>query len=169
MQEMPKDEINVAFVGSREFHPLAIIHQVMERVGRCRVISGGARGVDRYVEQFADLLGYPKKIFEADWNKYGKSAGPKRNYEMVQESDIAMVFWDGTSRGTRDFMNKAIKKGIPMIVFEVSGKPKALNITRYHTREFEDSNGQLELSQIKNKSSEGNSSRDVGATEKGSE
>ncbi len=153
---MPEEIINVAFVGSREFQPLSIVHQAMKRVGLCRVISGGARGVDKEAEDAATALGYPKSIMKADWGQYGKSAGPRRNYEMVQEADVAMVFWDGKSRGTQDFMRKAMKKGIPMVVFEVSGKPKKLRTTQYGMDDIGDINrGQFELQQVKKKHPKG--------------
>ena len=158
---MPEEIVNVAFVGSREFKPLSIVYQAMKRVGMCRVISGGARGVDQAAEDASDALKYPKKIMKADWGKYGKSAGPKRNYEMVQEADVAMVFWDGSSRGTRDFMDKAMKKGIPMVLFEISGRPKRLKVTQYGMEDIGDiNNGQFELQQIKKKYSKRCSSGD---------
>lgn len=169
LSEVSEEIISVAFVGSREFQPVSIVHQVMKRVGRCLVISGGARGVDTAAEEAADELGYPKKIMHADWDRYGKSAGPKRNYEMVQESDVAMVFWDGKSKGTMDFMNKAKKKGMPMVLFEVSGTPKKLQVTQYGMDDIGDINhGQFELQQVKKKHSQGRSPGDDGAKKKGS-
>lgn len=137
MQKVSEDLVNVAFVGSREFKFLPLVFQTMKRVGPCRVISGGARGVDRAAESAADALGYPTNIMKADWNKYGKSAGPKRNYEMVQAADVAMVFWDGKSRGTRDFINKAIAKEIPMVVFEHADGPRKIMTTLYKMEDFD--------------------------------
>lgn len=164
---MPEEVVNVAFVGSREFHPLSLVYQIMKKVGMCRVISGGARGVDKEAEDAATALGYPKNIMKADWGKYGKSAGPKRNYEMVQEADVAMVFWDGSSRGTQDFMDKAKKKGMPMVLFEVSGRPKKLRITQYGMDDIGDiRRGQFELQQVKKKHSKRRSTGDDSAKEK---
>lgn len=169
MQEVPKEIVNVAFVGSREFQPISLVYQTMKKVGMCRVISGGARGVDQAAEDASDALKYPKKIMKADWGKYGKSAGPKRNYDMVQEADVAMVFWDGSSRGTQDFMGKAMKKGIPMVVFEVSGKPRKLKITQYGMDDIGDiRRGQFELQQVKKKHSKRRSSGDDTTKKKGS-
>lgn len=154
VSNVPEEVASVAFVGSREFQPLSLVYQVMKGMGRCKVISGGARGVDQAAEDASDALGYPKKIMKADWGKYGKSAGPRRNHEMVCNSDAAVVFWDGKSRGTLDFINKAMKEKIPMFVFEVYGRPKQTKVTRYNTHAFEDDDGQLKLLQIKGKHSE---------------
>lgn len=35
-----------------------------------------------------------------DWKAYGKSAGPKRNKQIVEYSDLIIAFWDGKSKGT---------------------------------------------------------------------
>jgi hypothetical protein len=47
------------------------------------------------------------KKFPANWNAFGKSAGPLRNEEMAIYSNAAIVFWDGTSKGSADMINKA--------------------------------------------------------------
>lgn len=168
MQEVPEDEINVAFVGSRDFKLIPLVYQAMKRVGRCTVISGGARGVDQAASDASHALGYPKKIMRADWGKYGKSAGPRRNQQMVDASDAAMVFWDGKSKGTQDFMKKAIKKDIPMVVFESTSGPQKIMVTRYKIEGFDD-DGQLKLQRTKKKHSEGCSTGDDRAKEEGSE
>ncbi len=49
------------------------------------VVRDGARGVDWLGERFAATEGLPATVFEADWNKHEKSAGPIRNkVEWVQ-------------------------------------------------------------------------------------
>lgn len=136
--------LRVAFVGSRVFQMPFMVKDIMKKVGPCIVISGGARGVDKEAEKAADELGYGKRIILADWVKYGKSAGPKRNYEMVCQSDAAIAFWDGKSRGTRDFIKKAMIRRIPMAVYEYVGPPKKITITRYNLGE-KGVIGQLEL------------------------
>jgi len=40
-------------------------------------------------------------LFSADWSKYGKSAGYKRNKQMALYADVLIAFWDGNSKGTK--------------------------------------------------------------------
>ena len=47
--------------------------------------------------------------FPADWDKYGKAAGYKRNGEMARNADALIAFWDGKSRGTKHMIDLAKK------------------------------------------------------------
>ncbi|AGR46478.1 hypothetical protein ODIN_64 [Mycobacterium phage Odin] len=54
----------------------------------------------------------------ADWESYGKAAGPIRNQLMVDlGADVCLAFPLGVSRGTRHCMAAAEKAGIPVISF----------------------------------------------------
>ena len=71
------------------------------------IVSGGARGPDDVAIEMARKYELKYNVFYADWNKYGKSAGPIRNKEMVDYTDIMLAYWDGSSPGTKstiDFM-----------------------------------------------------------------
>lgn len=68
------------------------------------ILSGGCRGADKIGERYADENGFRVKKFLPDWEKYGKSAGPKRNRQMAEESDFVICFWDGKSKGTRSMI-----------------------------------------------------------------
>lgn len=73
-------------------------------------------GADGLTERYAAEFGYPFKPYPADWKKYGRSAGPIRNSEMVKSgAEICIGFWDGKSKGTKDMMTKADKAGITVI------------------------------------------------------
>lgn len=74
------------------------------------IVSGGATGADRTGEIIADNRGTPVKIFKADWDKYGKSAGPIRNREMAEYADAVVLFKGG--RGTENMFKEAQKKGL---------------------------------------------------------
>ena len=65
------------------------------------IISGTAKGVDTLGERYAKEKGIHVERFPADWNKYGKRAGYIRNTEMAKYGDIAIIFWDGKSPGTK--------------------------------------------------------------------
>jgi hypothetical protein len=59
------------------------------------------------------------KVFEADWKKYGKSAGPIRNSEMADYGDALIAFFNGESKGTLDMINKAKKKKMPITIINI--------------------------------------------------
>ena len=74
-------------------------------------------GVDSFIPKIALKLPMNRVVmqecYEADWDKYGKSAGPKRNQQMVDSgADICMAFFHGASRGTYNCTYKAESAGI---------------------------------------------------------
>lgn len=78
----------------------------------CWIISGGCpKGGDRFAEIIAKKYGLPILIIHADWKKYGKSAGFKRNTPVAEMSDylIACVAKDRKG-GTEDTIKKFLKK-----------------------------------------------------------
>jgi hypothetical protein len=83
------------------------------------VISGGARGVDSLGEWFANKNNLPLTIMNAEWGKYGKSAGIRRNEEMAEVGEALIALWDGESRGTAHMINCARRKGLEVFVWQV--------------------------------------------------
>jgi hypothetical protein len=60
------------------------------------------------------------KPYPADWDKYGKAAGPIRNKQMLDEGNPEKViaFRFKNSRGTQNMINQAEKAGIKTIVID---------------------------------------------------
>jgi hypothetical protein len=83
------------------------------------IISGEASGADSIATDFAvvNLTGYSG--YPADWEKYGKSAGPSRNTKMLVDGKPDMVIAFPGGRGTADMVRKAQSAGIP--VREING------------------------------------------------
>ena len=77
-------------------------------------ISGGCTGADSLGERYAKENSYTTKYYPAEWNKYGKSAGPKRNEKMAKVGDYVICFWDGKSRGTKSMIEYAKKFNKPI-------------------------------------------------------
>ncbi len=73
------------------------------------IVSGCASGADALGERYAAENGFEIEKYPADWEKYGRSAGPKRNKQMAQAADYVICFWDGESRGTRSMIKYAKK------------------------------------------------------------
>ena len=82
------------------------------------IISGTASGADRLGERYAFRNEIPLIRMPADWNTFGRYAGRERNTRMALKADIAIIFWDGASKGSYDMINKCKKKGIPFRVVE---------------------------------------------------
>jgi ABC-type Fe3+-hydroxamate transport system substrate-binding protein len=57
----------------------------------------------------------PNYKFPADWIKYGKSAGPKRNMEMILSAKPDLVVAFPGSKGTADMISKAKAAGIEVL------------------------------------------------------
>lgn len=64
------------------------------------IIEGEANGVDSLAKRWA--VNHNKQImsFPAQWDLYGKSAGYRRNADMVNACDNCLIIWDGKSKGT---------------------------------------------------------------------
>ncbi|MBP1576666.1 MAG: DUF2493 domain-containing protein [Oscillospiraceae bacterium] len=82
-------------------------------------LSGGCRGVDMLGERYAKENGFPIERYPANWKKYGKSAGPKRNLQMVRICDGVICFWDGKSKGTASVIRYAKEFGKPLWVKQI--------------------------------------------------
>lgn len=107
----------IAIVGSREFKNLDRVIEYIESLPETTiVVSGGARGVDIVAEHSAERRGLQTHIFYAQWKRYGKSAGMRRNREMLDTVDEVVVFWDGESRGTEQAIAYAKARNIPVKV-----------------------------------------------------
>lgn len=82
------------------------------------VIQGEARGADALAKAWAKARSIPHSTeFLADWNRYGNSAGPKRNTEMLEKGKphgvIAFPRANGlVGNGTTDMAFKATCAGL---------------------------------------------------------
>ncbi|MBR6510109.1 MAG: DUF2493 domain-containing protein [Clostridia bacterium] len=78
------------------------------------IVSGGAKGADAIGERYAKENGFAVEKYPADWEKYGKSAGPIRNKQMAEISDYVICFWDEKSKGTKSMIDYAKKLNKPI-------------------------------------------------------
>ena len=75
------------------------------------ILSGGAEGIDKSAESFADKQGISKLILRPNYKKYGRAAPLIRNRKMVDLCDKAVIIWDKRSRGTKYTLDYASKIG----------------------------------------------------------
>ena len=81
------------------------------------IVSGNAKGADHWGELYAQQNNIDLVIFPANWNKYGKSAGYRRNVKMAEYADALIAVWDGESKGTKHMIDIAKEKGLKVFVY----------------------------------------------------
>jgi predicted Rossmann fold nucleotide-binding protein DprA/Smf involved in DNA uptake len=55
------------------------------------IVSGNCSGIDKIGILLAKTNDLEVLLFPADWNTYGRSAGPVRNKKMAEISDCAII------------------------------------------------------------------------------
>ncbi len=113
--------LRLAVVGSRSCEDYEMVSGFLKNFNNQKpiIVSGGAKGVDSLAERFADENELKKKIYKADWSKYGRAAGPVRNQQIVENSDAMIAFATRDSNGTKNSVKLAVKKGIPVLVVTI--------------------------------------------------
>lgn len=84
------------------------------------LVCGLARGADLTARGiWKDTLKLPVHDFPAEWDKHGKSAGYKRNLQMGEFADAALVFWNGKSKGTKHMIDimRRLKKPLCIVMY----------------------------------------------------
>lgn len=89
-------------------------------------------GVDAVARAWCEAHGLRARggkllVFEADWDRWGKSAGPRRNQAMVDAArssglhTMALAFPSSSSRGTWDCVRRLARAGLAVWVHPVRG------------------------------------------------
>ena len=83
------------------------------------IVHGGCRGIDEVGGLWAIHNGIKPIIFNPDWARHGKAAGPIRNNQMAKYADALVAIWDGESKGTWGMIKRADKLGLKMLLITV--------------------------------------------------
>ena len=115
------EQIKICVNGSRTFNNYDYLDNKLKGYLKDKkdvvLIVGGARGADKLAEKWARINSVPFKLMEANWTALGKSAGYKRNQEMINIADELISFWDLDSRGTQHTIECARRKEIPVTIY----------------------------------------------------
>lgn len=117
------NKLKVIIAGGRDFKNYVFLSAMMDKllknykkedieiISGCQVSKyGQARwGADYFGEKYAEERGITIKRFPPDWDRFGKSAGPRRNKQMAEYATHCALFWDGKSRGSKSMKELAIE------------------------------------------------------------
>jgi len=88
------------------------------------IVHGDAVGADTLSKEWAEERGQehsPYPIEKAEWDKYGRGAGPRRNHRMLQDNldvDCILAFPGPKSRGTYDMIERGHIAGVPTKIYK---------------------------------------------------
>lgn len=100
---------------SEFFHGKFIRDYIFKLPINCTILHGGCKGVDILAHKYARERGMNVEIYHAEWDKYGKAAGPIRNKKMLdQNPHLVLAFHPdlNRSKGTMHMINIAKEKGV---------------------------------------------------------
>lgn len=113
--------MRLAVVGSRGYNDYnsfkIILDIIIPRDGITCLVSGGAKGVDKLAERYAEEHNFPIDIYYADWENNGKAAGFIRNKVIWDNADCGLAIWDGQSKGTAHSFDLSKKLNKPLLIF----------------------------------------------------
>lgn len=121
--------MKLLIVGSRNITNFSLLEHIPKET--TLIISGGASGVDRLAEEYADTHRISKLILRPEYAKYGKVAPLKRNETMVELADEVLIIWDGASKGAKYTADFAKKKNKPLTLLVVPNTKKS---NKTHTK-----------------------------------
>lgn len=107
--------MKVAVIGSRELKINDLGRYLPNDV--TEIISGGAKGIDTCAREYALSHGIKLTEFLPEYEKYGRSAPLKRNITIIENADLVLAFWNGTSHGTKFVIDNCRKRNIPVKVY----------------------------------------------------
>lgn len=103
--------------GDRHWRDFNKVYDTLKEYQSGHVIHGGCRGADLIAATAARQLHFSVTEFKADWNLHGYAAGPIRNRVMLdRKPDLVIAFHSdlANSKGTKDTVNEAKRRGIPV-------------------------------------------------------
>lgn len=123
----------VLVCGSREFDNYQFLKSNLDSIvsENAVIVSGGASGADELAEWYcADILRREPVVFEAEWGRWGKLAGPLRNQKAInyllrkeiEGNDVicaAFLVNGAENKGTKDTIKKARIAGIKTRIFQL--------------------------------------------------
>ena len=113
--------MRIVVTGSREWSHWAAVWMMLDALQPSILGVGDCpTGADHHTREWADqhMKHGTWAVYDAEWNKHGRRAGPLRNRRMIDEVRPALVlaFPTQSSRGTWDCAEYARGQGIRVVV-----------------------------------------------------
>lgn len=115
--------LKVLVCGGRNFADWDLLSKILLSLDPAYIVTGAnknggkrtTKGADKLAKIFADSRGITCDQFDAEWDQYGKAAGPIRNQIMLDESrpDLVVCFPGG--EGTAHMKFIASSKGVEVL------------------------------------------------------
>lgn len=115
--------MKVVVTGGRDYSNRMQVFLALDKINKDQSITmlahGGAKGADEWAHEWAEARKVECRPYHANWERYHKGAGPKRNTLMLEnfKPDLVLAFPGGT--GTEDCVSKAILMKIPVIKHDI--------------------------------------------------
>jgi hypothetical protein len=102
--------MRVGIVGSRHFPELGrVAEYVRSQPSTSSLVTGSASGVDATATRAARERGLPVRVLGASFEEAADAGSAiERNQRLVSACDVLVAFWDGSSRGTRLTVERAL-------------------------------------------------------------
>lgn len=105
--------MKVLVCGGRDFNDYKLVCNTLGLYVISEIIHGCAAGADSLAGDYACEMEIPATVYRADWKQHGKSAGPKRNRQMLDENpDVELVIAFAGGVGTKNMIDYAKTKGV---------------------------------------------------------
>lgn len=109
----------VLVCGGRDFNDKEWVYKYLDGYSSgfwsVTIIQGGARGADALAKAWSKDRDFPMEEYKADWEKFGKGAGYRRNKQMLIEGKPTVVIAFPGGRGTADMVKQAKAANIPVL------------------------------------------------------
>ena len=114
--------MQLIIAGARTFTDYPRLCQVLapDRHRITQVLTGGARGAEQLGYRWAWKHTVRHQLFRAEWERFGKPAGVRRNHHMAQAGDVLVVCGDDPSPGTAHMIACMRALGKPVVVIQAA-------------------------------------------------
>jgi hypothetical protein len=117
---MGRRKRRILICGSRDFNDENAIAKVIIKYQAGDIlICGMAKGADSIAFELGKLRGMEVMEFPANWDLYGRAAGPIRNQQMLDKGKPEKVYAfysdKEKSKGTKDMVKRSRKAGVKTV------------------------------------------------------